>query len=278
MATATAIKAGEKSTVEAVQHIRRMRGGAQSQLMRCSDGRYYVVKFRNNPQHPRVLVNEMLATTLAEQIGLPVPTTAIVKVDDFLIRHTPELNIQLAHTSIPCEAGLQFGSCYVVDPLVGQVFDYLPTEMLPVVRNSQTFAGVLVFDKWIGNVDLRQATFWRRCRERKYSACFIDQGHCFNAGTWSFPDDPLRGVYGRMEVYGAVQGWESFEPWLSRIESFNENSIWCAALEIPPEWYDNKWSELERLVEKLIYRRGVVRDLIDAFRVSARRPFPQWKQ
>ena len=33
--------------IQAVQHIRRMRGGAQSHLMRCADGHYYVVKFQN---------------------------------------------------------------------------------------------------------------------------------------------------------------------------------------------------------------------------------------
>jgi hypothetical protein len=33
--------------VEAVQHIRRMRGGAQSHLMRADDGHFYVVKFKN---------------------------------------------------------------------------------------------------------------------------------------------------------------------------------------------------------------------------------------
>jgi hypothetical protein len=32
----------------AVAQIRRMRGGAQSHLMRCADGNYYVVKFQNN--------------------------------------------------------------------------------------------------------------------------------------------------------------------------------------------------------------------------------------
>ena len=37
--------------VKAVQHVRRMRGGAQSHMMRCADGFYYVVKFQNNPQH-----------------------------------------------------------------------------------------------------------------------------------------------------------------------------------------------------------------------------------
>ena len=33
-------------TIQAVQHIRRMRGGAQSHLMRCADGNFYVVKFQ----------------------------------------------------------------------------------------------------------------------------------------------------------------------------------------------------------------------------------------
>ena len=41
----------------AVRHIRKMRGGAQSHLLQADDGNYYVVKFRNNPQHRRILSN-----------------------------------------------------------------------------------------------------------------------------------------------------------------------------------------------------------------------------
>jgi hypothetical protein len=33
----------------AVEHVRRMRGGAQAHLMRCDDEAYYVVKFQDNP-------------------------------------------------------------------------------------------------------------------------------------------------------------------------------------------------------------------------------------
>ena len=54
----------------AVEHVRRMRGGAQVQLMRCDDEAYYIVKFQNNPQHLRILANEMLATRLAARLGL----------------------------------------------------------------------------------------------------------------------------------------------------------------------------------------------------------------
>jgi hypothetical protein len=244
--------------------------------MRCSDGYFYVVKFQNNPQHQRVLANELLATRLADLAGLPVPATALVEVGEWLAEHTPELQIQLAHDVISCRPGLQFGSRYVVNPLEGQVFDYIPVEMLDRVRNLEAFAGMLVFDKWTGNADGRQAAFWRKLRERKYTATFIDQGYCFNAGEWTFPDCPLRGVYARNEVYAGVRGWESFEPWLSRIETMEERILWRLAGEIPPEWYGQDWHELEKLVESLIFRRGIVRNLIRGFRDSARRPFPKW--
>ena len=72
--------------VIAVQQIRRMRGGAQSHLMLASDSNLYVVKFRNNPQHVRVLANELLASRLAIEVGLPVPAAEIVEVDRGLSR------------------------------------------------------------------------------------------------------------------------------------------------------------------------------------------------
>ena len=99
-------------------------------------------------------------------------------------------------------------------------------EMLGRVRNLETFAGMLAMDKWTGNANGRQAAFWRKLREQKYTAAFIDQGYCFNAGEWTFPDYPLRGVYARNEVYEGVRGWESFEPWLSRIEKMDEDVVW----------------------------------------------------
>ena len=77
--------------ITAVQAIRRMRGGAQSQLMLGVDGDLWVVKFRNNPQHPRVLPNEFISTRIAEAVGLTVPRTAAVQVSPWLVEHTPEM-------------------------------------------------------------------------------------------------------------------------------------------------------------------------------------------
>ena len=89
----------------ATEQIRRMRGGAQSHLMRCSDGHYYVVKFQNNLQHRRILVNELLGTRLAARLGLPVTPVAIVHVSEELIRLTPELCMEMPRARVPCQPG-----------------------------------------------------------------------------------------------------------------------------------------------------------------------------
>jgi hypothetical protein len=81
--------------VTAVQAIRRMRGGAQSQLMLGADGNLWVVKFKNNAQHLRVLANELIATRMAEAVGLTVPKSDVVEVSDWLIANSPEMMVDL---------------------------------------------------------------------------------------------------------------------------------------------------------------------------------------
>ncbi len=262
--------------VLAVQHIRRMRGGAQGQLMLGADGHAYVVKFQNNPQHMRVLANELLASRLAVAAGLTAPQAELVEVSHWLIENTPELEIDLGRRRERCQAGLQFGSRFVGGLMPGQLVDYLPAEQLGEVRNLGEFAGILALDKWTGNANGRQAVFARKQRERRYRAVFIDYGYCFHAGDWKFEDIPLRGVYYRNDVYREITGWESFEPWLTRMETMTAETIWAAANEVPPEWYGGDLSEMEALVEKLLARRARIRDLIQAFGNSDRKPFPNW--
>ena len=274
--SATASQRVKPPTVSAVQQVRRMRGGAQSHLMRCDDGQYYVVKFQNNPQHTRVLANDWLGTRLGRLIGLPMPEVAVVDVDPWLVEHTPQLRIEICGHKTMFTPGLSFGSQYVISPLEGQVFDYLPEDMIANVRNLHEFAGVLALDKWTCNSDGRQAAFWREARERKFRASFIDQGYCFNAGEWDFPDAPLRGVFGRNDVYRGVTGWESFEPWLGRIESFPDGQLWDLMQEIPLEWYGGDGEALERLLTALLKRRSQVREQIWQFKTCSRNPFPNW--
>jgi hypothetical protein len=158
----------------------------------------------------------------------------------------------------------------------GQVVDYLPEQQMDEVRNLTEFAGMLAVDKWTGNCNGRQAVYERRPRERRYRATFIDQGFCFNAGDWTFPDAPLRGIFPRNQVYARVQGWHSFEPWLTRVEEFPAGELWRIAESVPPEWYGGDLRTIEHLMETLLTRRSRVRELITAFRTSHREPFPNW--
>ena len=262
--------------VQATQHIRRMRGGAQGHLMLGADGHAYVVKFQNNPQHVRVLANELMASRMAEAAGLTAPHGEIVEVSEWLVGHTPELEMDLGRRKEPCRAGLQFGSRFVGGLMPGQVVDFLPREQLDEVRNLREFAGALALDKWTANANGRQAVFQRKARERLYRAWFIDYGYCFHAGEWKFEDAPLRGVYYRNEVYREIRGWDDFEPWLGRMETMQEEKLWEAANDTPPDWYGGDTTEMEALVEKLLKRRGRIRDLIEEFRRSEREPFPNW--
>ena len=265
--------------ISAVQHLRPLRGGAQSHLLKASDGACYVTKFQNNPQHIRVLANEMLATNLGLALGLPMPRVEVIEVSYSLIEQTEDLRINLGGSKLPCTSGKQLGSLYVGSESPAMTFDYLPRELLERVLNLGDFPRVLVLDKWTCNSDGRQAIFCRKAaRSRRYAATFIDQGYCFNAGEWTFPDFPLRGVYANNSVYEGVTGWEAFEPAMTKAEAMDLDIIWHCAAEIPEEWYERDRDGLHRLVEALHHRRGAIRNLITEFRRSSRSPFPNWRE
>ncbi len=257
--------------------------------MRCSNQAYYVVKFQNNPQGLRILANELLGTRLAARLGLSVAEPEVVEVRAELIAHTEDLVIQLGRGRAPCKAGKQFGSRYPGNLADVAVYDFLPDEQLREVTNIAEFCGMLVFDKWTCNTNGRQAIFFREAdgaghsvgqgagAATRYSARMIDNGFCFNAAEWNFPDAPLRGLYARHRVYQGVRGMDSFEGWIARVERIEETVLEEIYGQIPPEWYDCDSDALERMLEQLLRRRKLVRELIVSAWKSSAQPFPHWK-
>jgi len=265
----------EQLTAE--QHIRRLRGGSQSQLVRASDGNYYATKFLGNPQHDRILANEFFACRLGQVLSLPVPDVAIIEVSEWLIEHTPDLCIEsVGDYRKPFRCGLHFASRFAGNPETDQILDYLQEELFSKVLNRTDFGRCLILDKWISNADGRQAVFVKTRPGDGYLATFIDQGYAFNAGEWSFPDLDLHGVYYRNYAYQDVTSWGSFEPTLTLAEEMDQQEIWECAAPIPSEWCGPDANALPQLVESLYRRRSKIRDLITAFRMSSRSPFPNW--
>ncbi len=276
--------------LRALQHFARMRGGAQAQLMLASDGNYYVVKFQNNPQHRRVLANELLACFLLEHLELPTAHGEIVRVEEDLVAGSPQLYIEKGGRRTPCSSGPQFGSQYPGDPARVPAYDYVPDALLRQVTNVDTFLGMVAFDRWVSNANGRQAIFFRdqtaRWRpaawtaggdQRGFVAVMIDHGFTFTAQRWEFEDKPGAGIYPRLWLYDGVTGYDSFEPWLGRIRSFSPNVLDDALKRLEPEWLDGDLAAAEGLLEQLYTRRTLVPELVRAARTEKHNPFPNWR-
>lgn len=275
--------------VDARRLIRKMRGGAQAHLVEASDGNFYVVKFRNNPQHGRILVNEWLASVFLSYLGIAAPEGALVRVSEDFLRDNPEAYFQLGTRRAAIEPGWHFGSRFPGHPAHHAVYDFLPDSLLGEIQNLYDFRAVLVFDKWMGNADTRQAIFFRaRLKEwlpgstahalrLGFVAQMIDHGYVFEGPNWRFSDSPLQGLYFRPLVYREVRGLDDFQPWLDRVVNFPEEVVDQAVKQIPPAWLEGDEAEFATLMERLLARRKRVPDMIEATRAVRENPFEHWR-
>jgi hypothetical protein len=275
--------------LNARRHVRRMRGGAQSHLLEADDGCYYVVKFLNNPQHRRILVNELIASAFLQYLQIAVPAPAIIEVSQEFLTSNPDVHLQLGSRILPVEPGWHFGSRYPGDPDRMAVYDFLPDTLLAQVANRKHFFGMLVLDKWLANADARQSIYFRaRLREwdveggahpRKigFLAQMIDHGFVFDGPHWEFPDAPLQGLAPRWSVYEDITGWDDFQPWLDQVIHFPESEVDRARRQTPPAWIEGDEEVLDDLLERLLRRRRKVPDLISDCRRARSGMFPNWK-
>jgi hypothetical protein len=188
----------------ALRHVRKMRGGAQSHLLEADDGHWYVVKFRNNPQHRRILVNELLSAELLRYLKIAVPETALIHITPEFLEGNRDVHLSLGSQPVEVEPGWHFGSAFPGDPDRLAVYDFLPDALLGGLANIAHFLGVLVADKWMANADSRQAIFFRS-RVKEWTpvsparpprtamvAQMMDHGFAFDGPAWDFADSPIQ--------------------------------------------------------------------------------------
>jgi hypothetical protein len=73
-----------------------MRGGAQAHLLEADDGNFYIVKFQNNLQHRRILVNEAIASEILAHLGIAAPETSLVAIPPRFLTANPDVHLRLA--------------------------------------------------------------------------------------------------------------------------------------------------------------------------------------
>jgi hypothetical protein len=274
--------------VRAKQLIRKMRGGAQAHLIEGEDGAFYVVKFTNNPQHRRILINEWLACEFLRYLQIHVPDTVLIELTPEFISGSPELYLLMGSRREPVRPGIHFGSRLAVHPDRVAIFDFLPDKLLLKVENRVDFLGTLVFDKWVGNADSRQAVFFR-ARAKAWTpakgeapsrlgflAQMIDHGFAFNGPQWEFLESPLQGLYFRTAIYDEVRSLDSFQPWLGMVENFPIEVIDTAWKAIPSVWLEDDAEQLEQMLEALMTRRSRVGYLVSDLKKKRSTAFANW--
>src|ERR1700674_4174447 len=238
--------------------IKKQRGMSQSVLAKCSDGGYYVLKFKNNPQGLNALVSEVTTARLGRLLGLPVPRYAFVDVSEQLMRHTPAIVIEEGDLRTQYEAGIQFGAETAIDASgATQVFDYMPPSLVRWVDNLPEFAGALVLDAWTGNTDFRQVVYVKTPTSMVLKPMFIDHDRSLAPFFDPKSERALPAIH-FPDFYDLDRGWGSFEPWLTIAETAGHTELEPLVIGFPPEWKVSDQLSAE-LLEYLIKRRGEIR-------------------
>ena len=77
-------------------------------------------------------------------------------------------------------------------------------------------------------------------------------------------------------MYARVTGWESFEPWLSRVEEMAAETLWGIAEAVPPEWYGGDTAD-DREADGADAGAAVAGARVDrGVPGFEREPFPMW--
>lgn len=268
-------------SVTAQGFVRKMRGEAQAHLLSANDGRCYVVKFSNNPQGHRILVNELIGSLLLRALGIATPEVVLMHVDEQLLQDNPEVYFRAAQNGkAPVMPGIHLGSQYPSAKGTLAIYDFLPDCILPRVENRDHFFGALVFDKWTSNADRRQAIFFRRrvahedgsLPANPWVTQMIDNGQIFQGREWTFHDSPIQGLYGRTIVYGNKPSLADCKPWLSALLDLSTDIFDEILSLVTPSWISGHESDLQHLLVRLAHRREHVPQLVRESMATVRNP------
>lgn len=266
---------------QATQHIRVLGRRSHTHLMLCANDLLYVVKPLDTPDklrdklRRRQLMAGFLATRLAHHVGLPVSEPAIVEIPSFLSRTTPDLE-QTAALCSTAAANFHPATRYAGDLNGKKVFDMLPDSCLTSLSNLSSFAHFLALDQWCSHLDSPKAVFHRSYNSLNYSMEVINRSRSFSGSDLNFHDHPQNGVYNFKAVYRHLRGWDSFEPFLTSLILTSPDALWQLTRNLPFGWSEDYARDLDALVEGLLRRRSLIRQLIARSRDQIPDLFPHW--
>ena len=228
-------------------------GGTRSQVFELRDSRYAIVKFPENPQGIRVLVNEFICCSLADMLELPVNRALLVSIDGRLLKD-PQ-----SRGECPPEftGGIRCGLIRYPDAV------HIAQDQLGAnVENSDEIHALDVFDALVTRGDGRQLLAYpvQPHSNSKKNFAAIDYGYAFGGSpTWTpesfkgFPDpvlpmkNPLTGLD---YTDGAL-----LKPMIDKLRSLTQENLCAALTRIHPPRWEVSVDDLQALAEVLNQRR-----------------------
>lgn len=202
---------------------------SQPQIIFMSNGKEYLVKFKNNPQGNRMLMSEYVGTMLTQILGLPTIPFEIVYLPKEFITENKLHCFNFEH-------GNQFASLFI-ENCSGLWFKPKKEQ----VKNREMLAGIVVFDLWLGNED-RDASniLLQPSPGPNYYIHMIDHGSCYPS-----KNSLLEKInYPNKLKLSVVHNWcismlddkEELTYYHDKIVNFNNDLIRELIYSIPDDW------------------------------------------
>jgi len=254
--------------VRAVKEVKKMKGGSQSHLFECDDGRFYVVKFNDGTKN---VTNEFVGSEVAHALQLPAPRHALVEIDQQLIENNPDLKQR------NILAGIHHGTVFEEKALDLEARNLEPTTIK--IENSTDIPGVIAFDNLMVNTDRNNTgnnLFLQSSSAASYTYMMCDYNCIFSGNSWNA--QTLASIVSNTNLMAihpalanAITGVGQFESAFTRIEQLQISTTQTIINSIPSTWTIS-FDERIALVNFVEARKSKVREII----LKNTTAFPRW--
>lgn len=258
------------SAVEAVTN-----GGTKPYVLMGENGQQYYVKFKENPESARILINEYICGEIAALIGLPITENVLIEIDQqFIDIFGEEIEEHIWESPSP---GLHFGSLKIND-----VYLIEDTGTINEAKNIDCLPTILLFDHLIGNND-RESNKGNILITGKKEIYAIDHSNAFEIGPlWDAHQLDLRldSPISLLDMNGYVYSkWTDhisdpnpFSAFFDNLPRLTDDVLWNIIDSTPEEWAITP-REKEKLLAYISFRRDNIVEVPELLRDA----LPYWK-
>ncbi len=242
-------------------------GGSRSHIMASEDGSIFFVKFKENPQGIRVLVNELVANKIACLLDLPCPEGFIAELGERFL---------LASKISPMDGKTISPGQHFCCRQIENIYHGVPRNLIPNVKNTKHFPGIILFDMFVNNSDRNSDGNYLivNAKDNSYELCIIDHGHCFGNPVWDTTITDRVGTWSQSilpPMANYIRGFNPFQEYIEKVKTLSNKLFSSMVADIPNEWEINE-SERRALTGFLIGQR----DKIEEITLKYKDQFPLW--